>query len=76
MSRPIYKPIEADEAIKHIKAGHSKNVYIDCSGDLIRSDREQIHIEYMFKMSWYVKCEQEEHIYIAIKPPVRPEVRM
>lgn len=60
MSRPIYKPIEADEAIKHIKAGNSKNVYIAYNnGELIRSDKEKVHIHVVFDMSWYL-CEQEE----------------
>ena len=60
MSRPIYKPIEADEAIKHIKAGNSKNVYIAYNnGELICSDKEKVHIDVIFDMSWYL-CEQEQ----------------
>lgn len=60
MSRPHYKPIEADEAIKHIKAGNSKNVYIAYNnGELICSDKEKVHIDVIFDMSWYL-CEQEQ----------------
>ena len=60
MSRPHYKPIEADEAIKHIKAGNSKNVYIAYNnGELIRSDREKIHIDVIFDINWYL-CEREQ----------------
>lgn len=74
MSRPIYKPIEADEAVDHIKAGRSMDVYIDHSGDLTRSDREGIFIEFLFNMSWYLKCVEEEHLDIDSNLPVRPEI--